>query len=520
MNILFVLYGDFGSNSANPLALYAREFHLSGHSCVITVPRGLETVSLHENPAFRPMLYDTVLGEAKSIFPDGRPADVIHACTPREAVRRFVTSYMAKRPTPLVILLEDNERWLSTKSLRLDEASLVQHTQKQIADRLPDALSHPFYYASFVGLADAVALIQDKLKREVPPWVYCETVMIGVDIELFSPRPADPSLRAQYGVGKNEKVIVYHGGMNEYTRPGLETLCNAVGLINQKGYPCRLLRSGPMPLDFLGQMPRKTASAINDLGVLPRKQLPELLALADVFVQPGQNDPFEDLRLPGKVPECLAMGRPVIMPDTNIAHLFRDDLDAIILRNGTAEEIAAKCIRLFCDPQHASAIGRAGRLLAEKYFDVRSQARRLEAVYNTACVKFDAAIASKVWCANGKKVSVASRLANRLRSLADADTTKFSFGAAEMLRQHADYIESMQSRVEGLERTIHDERSDPLNHAVAERDRRIASLSQTVAERDGQIASILSSTSWRITSPLRFTKRQITRLLRASGART
>ena len=35
MNILFVLYGDFTSNSAYPLALYARELHRSGHSCVV-----------------------------------------------------------------------------------------------------------------------------------------------------------------------------------------------------------------------------------------------------------------------------------------------------------------------------------------------------------------------------------------------------------------------------------------------------------------------------------------------------
>ena len=92
------------------------------------------------------------------------------------------------------------------------------------------------------------------------------------------------------------------------------------------------------------------------------------MALADVFVQPGKIDPFEDLRLPGKVPEFLAMGRPVLMPDVNISHLFKDGVDAVFLRTGSAEEIALKCIDLFSDPQQAGRIGRAGRLLAEKYF--------------------------------------------------------------------------------------------------------------------------------------------------------
>src|ERR1043166_3153351 len=102
MNILFVLYGDFTSNSTNPFVLYARELRSRGHECAIAVPANVESVSLHENPAFIPVLYNNALASPDAIFPNRRPADVVHACTPRELVRRFVTSYMARRPTPLV----------------------------------------------------------------------------------------------------------------------------------------------------------------------------------------------------------------------------------------------------------------------------------------------------------------------------------------------------------------------------------------------------------------------------------
>jgi len=50
MNILFVLYGDFSINSANPLVLYARELHLAGHSIAVAVPLNPETVSQHPPP--------------------------------------------------------------------------------------------------------------------------------------------------------------------------------------------------------------------------------------------------------------------------------------------------------------------------------------------------------------------------------------------------------------------------------------------------------------------------------------
>lgn len=472
MNILFVLYGDFSSNSVHPLALYARELHMCGHSCAVAVPNNLETVQQCPNAFFRPMLYGDVLNDPESVFPDGHPADVIHAWTPREVVRRFVTSYMAKRPTPLIVYLEDHESWIACRALGIEEATLVQQTEQSISERVPDALSHPFRYDSFIGLADAVAVIQDKLEIEVPPWVHCETVMPGVDLEFFSPRVANPMLRKQYGIAENERVIVYPGGLNGFTRPSIETLCRAVCLINEQGYPCRLLRTGPFALDFIDQLPSEAAAVINDLGVLPRSELPNLLALADVFVQPGKIDPFEDLRLPGKLPEFLAMGRPVVMPDVNIAHLFKDGVDAVLTRTGSAEEIATKCIGLFSDPQQADRIGQAGRRFAEKYFDVKSQTGRMTNVYKIACDNFNSRIAAKVWRIKDENTPVTLLLARKLRLLADSHSTKFGFEVGEILKEHARYIELMQLRVGGLE------------VGIAEREAQIAALGQMVTDRD------------------------------------
>ncbi|HSB31254.1 MAG TPA: hypothetical protein VLD55_06595 [Candidatus Sulfobium mesophilum] len=48
---------------------------------------------------------------------------------------------------------------------------------------------------------------------------------------------------------------------------------------------------------------------------------------------------------------------------------------------------------------------------------------------------------------------------------------------------------------------------------VIERERQIAVLNQVVAARDSEIASMLSSTSWRITRPLRFGMKQLRRVL-------
>lgn len=449
MNILFVLYGDFNSNSAHPLALYAREAHLMGHSCAVAVPNNLETAQQYSNLVFRPMLYSDVLSDPESVFPDARSADVVFAWTPREVVRCFVTSYMAKCPTPLIVYLEDHELWISCRALGLEEASLAQHTDQSIAERLPNTFSHPFRYSGFIGLADAVAVIQDKLAIECPPWVQCTTVMPGVDLEFFSPREANSILRKQYGIAENERVIVYTGGLNSFTKPAIETLCRAIGVINSQGYPCKLIRSGPVSLSSLSQLPSEVADAIVDLGVLPREELPDLLALADVLVQPGKIDPFEDLRLPGKLPEFLAMGRPVLMPDVNIAHLLEDGVNVILTRTGSAEEIATKCMALFANPQQADKIGQAGRLFAERHFDAKSQAKQMSHVYNIASENYNAAIAAKVWQSEYKNVF--QLLALKLQLLADSKASKFNSSTNEVLKEHAKYIELMQLRLDGLE---------------------------------------------------------------------
>jgi len=451
MNILFVLYGDFGSNSANPLVLYARELSKRGHFCAIAVPSNLETVGIHDNPAFRPLLYTDVLASPFAVFSDGRPADVIHACTPREVVRRFIVAYMAEQPSPLVLYLEDSEHWIAIRSLELDEETLAHYTEQEISKMMPSSIAHPFYCDSFMGLADAVVVIQDKLIPMVPSWVPSKTIMIGVDLDFFSPRKPDHLLRKKYGVRESEKVIVYHGGVNDFTRPAIRILCEAIGLINQQGFPCRLLRTGPFPIDFLGQLSSHVTPFISDLGVLPKQDLPDLLALADVCVQPGEKDSFEDLRLPGKIPEWLAMGLPVVIPNANIAHLFTDGENATLLHNGCPEEIAEKCMDIFSHPQKAHNIGRAGRILAEKYFDVRIQAIHLEEVYNSALLNFSPAISATIWQGQGEKFPFQSRLALKLKLLASSEGVTHIADVGGLLQEYAKLVERMYQRIKGLE---------------------------------------------------------------------
>ena len=529
MNILFALYGGLDSNSAGPLITHVSELRRLGHECAVALPLDAKTTSLHDAAFLRTFRYGEVLSNGAGIFPDNRPADILHAWTPREVVRRFVTSYLAKRPTPWIIYLEDNEGWIARAALNLvglREDVLLQHSEEVISVWTPEGLPHPLRYESFIGLADAAVVIQDKLAIDVPPWVPGTTVMPGVDLEVFSPQPADPASRGRYGIADGERVIVYPGGLNDFTRPGLEAICLAVGIINRHGVPCRLLRTGPFALDFLDRIPADAAASVTDLGVLPRGHLPGLLAMADVFVQPGKLDPFEDLRLPGKLPELFAMGRPVVLPNANIATLLQDGVNAVIHHSGSPEEIAEKCLALFADPDRARKIGEAGRRFAESHFDPKAQARRLESVYRAAVAAFDPRIAGELWRDDAEQVSAPALLARRLRLLAKAPGAGATSGSA-MLEAHARSIEFTLERTRGLETgmEVRDRQIASLKEEVAASDKRVAelsrsiaqatarssALSRTIVERDQHIAAVKASLSWRITHPLRVAGRIVSR---------
>jgi hypothetical protein len=311
-------------------------------------------------------------------------------------------------------------------------------------------------------------------------------------------------LRERFGIAPGERVIAYPGGLNDFTRPGMESLCRMVGVINARGVRCRLLRSGPVAIDFLDRLPPQAVAAITELGSLPRDEVPRLLEAADVLVQPGKHDPFEDLRLPGKLPEFLASGKPVLVPDTNVAHLLRDGVNAVIHRSGTPEEMAQKCIELFEDPARAQRIGEGGRRFAEEHFDPRLQAQKLIDVYEVARAAFDAGRSRALWSDASPDSPLPALLARKLRLLAATDA---GGGAREraLLESYSRYIDFAAERMGGLEAGmgVRDRELEPLRkdrgHLVTE----IGDLRRQLAQREHELATMRGSLSWRVTQPIR-----------------
>ncbi|MSU22413.1 MAG: glycosyltransferase [Opitutus sp.] len=382
MNILFVNYGDFTSNSLNHIGGFANTLCAAGHACVVAVPHGKETVAHIPNPLFIAATYGEALANP-GLFPDGKSADLIHAWTPREGVRKFAVAYQraARTPARLLIHLEDNERFLLEAFTGKTFAELRESSETDTSAWLVDGLPHPLRHESFLRVADGVTHIVERLREFVPPGVPTQLLPPGVDFSLYQPQPADQKFRAKLGLRDDEKIIAFTGSNTFANEPEMRELYLAVALLNQRGIATRLVRTGFNSPKFLDGLSADVKRHVLDLGFIEKAKLPKLLALADVLVQPGRSGAFNDYRLPSKLPEFLAMGQPIALPPTNLAALMQDGREAVFLPTGTPEEIAATCERLFADAPLCAELGKNAAAFAHEHFDLAANTRTLAAFY-------------------------------------------------------------------------------------------------------------------------------------------
>ena len=174
-------------------------------------------------------------------------------------------------------------------------------------------------------------------------------------------------------------MLVYPGNVHRTNAEEVRCLYDAVGLLRQRGREVILVRTGSD--HFAGATFLKDATperGIVTLGRVERPFLIDLMKSADLFVQPGRPGPFNDYRLPSKLPEFMAIGRPIVLPATNVGTRLRDGVDALLLHEGSPEEIAKRVESLLDDPALAARLSANARAFAARHYDAATQTRKLE----------------------------------------------------------------------------------------------------------------------------------------------
>jgi glycosyltransferase involved in cell wall biosynthesis len=203
----------------------------------------------------------------------------------------------------------------------------------------------------------------------------------GADLEAFYPRPRNDDFLASLGVARDSLVFSYTGNVHTANARDVRSLYVAAAILDREGTPAVLLRTGRDFCDFLGPDQSWARKVSIDLGHVDYSEIPDILSLADVLVQPGRDNEFNECRLPGKLPEFFAMGRPVILPHTNVGRFVRHGEEAWVLPKADALSIV-DAVRSFSGADGLPERLAKGALeFCRSHFDWATNAAKLEEFY-------------------------------------------------------------------------------------------------------------------------------------------
>jgi len=378
MHVIFVNYHWFDNTSGIHLFHLANELERLKVRCTVLVPHRSETVASFGTPRFAVKTFRQALFRSR-FDDDGKPGrgDVlIHAWTPREIVRRPTLDLAARLGAPYLVHLEDNER-----RLYLSFRAAAEKRTRGPFGRWRRGLIDPRQWRGFLAGAAGMTCIFESLERFRPAHVPGQVFWPGCEPEIFElAATANTTLRHSLGIPDGALVLFYPGNVHPANVRDVAELYRAVTLLGRRGVPVYLVRTGHPVTGALATQLERPVNFI-DLGDRPANRIPGLLAISDILVQPGRPDSFNNYRLPCKLPMFLASGRPVVMPDCNIAMHLRDGEHCLVTRTGAAEEIAEKVAALAADPELRHRLGRNGRAFAHAHLRWEIAAKRLLPFY-------------------------------------------------------------------------------------------------------------------------------------------
>lgn len=233
------------------------------------------------------------------------------------------------------------------------------------------------HFSSHIIAVSEEARQQYLRKKRVPP-AKITTLYNGIDLSNFVPLSEDERLqeRVALGLPPDAKVITT-----------VAVLRPAKGIQYQIEALPRILKAVPNAYYLVvgdGQHRGALESAARQHRVADRviftgarKDIPNLLALSDVFVLPTLDE-----ALPTVVAEAMAAGKPIVASRVGgVPEMVEDGRNGFLVPSAKPDKLADACLRLIQQPNQARSMGQAGREIVKKKFNAAKQVQKLSNLY-------------------------------------------------------------------------------------------------------------------------------------------
>ena len=226
--------------------------------------------------------------------------------------------------------------------------------------------------------ADAVVVVsegfrEDLIRRGVPA-AKVTTIRNGVDLDLFQVG-RDPSRGREWlGVGPDTTLVVYLGAHG--ISHGLETVLRAAQRLQEESVHFAFVGEGAMKDGLVVLAKSEGISNVSFHAGVPRKEVPDLLASADVCLVSLRDVPLFSTFIPSKIFEYFGAGKAVVgAVRGEPAEILRDG-GASVVAPEDDEALASALQALVGDAPARASMGARGRALVEEHFDRRAIAKR------------------------------------------------------------------------------------------------------------------------------------------------
>jgi glycosyltransferase involved in cell wall biosynthesis len=209
-----------------------------------------------------------------------------------------------------------------------------------------------------------------------------DVVTNGVDTDLFTPRPCDPAVRARLGLPADAFVVVFAGTIGMAS--GLDVALRAARRLKEKGRDdvrFLLVGDGAVRPELEASALAQGLSSVVFTGLVPRAELPDLLAASDACLVHFRKKELFATILPSKLFEDAAMERPILLGfEGHARRLVEEAQCGLPFEPEDDAGLVAAVERLAADPAGARRMGENGRRYVIERFDRRELARRYLAV--------------------------------------------------------------------------------------------------------------------------------------------
>jgi glycosyltransferase involved in cell wall biosynthesis len=377
MNVMFICHNQAFSNSGIHVTNLGHALKRRGYGVALAVPDESFAVTAGDAD-FHVMSYSEALNYS---YPNGKRLDLIHAWTPRQGVAHFTRKLSKLAGCPYVVHLEDHEVEITASSLGVTVPLLYAMVNEPAPLLIPVHLSHPAEMPCFLEHSIGLTALMDRLLEMKPSGLPGIVFWPAAEDQIFYPQAADASLRRRLTIGKDTKIVVYNGNVHSANVKEVSSLYLAVAALAREGMDIVLLRLGTDAVPLFPDKLVDTSDFSINVPFQPRELMGHYLALADILVQPGSVNAFNSHRFPSKLPEFFAMGKPVVLPKTNIGLLVQPGVEGLILENGSALEIASRIREVLLNKNLAARLAEGSRRFYERMFSWDRSAQTVDQFY-------------------------------------------------------------------------------------------------------------------------------------------